>query len=171
MAADTRVIPPGGTRATDAARTGRRTPVPGGFLVLVLVLMVVEAAAVAAITWWVARPAAGPGHAAGDLEYLDLGEIYATLPADAAGQTSRYFRVQVAAGIGGDNRADVRERIEKLRPRIQDEIQSILLKETYPQVRQPEAKKRIAAAILAALNAIVGPGSVHEVALPRYEPQ
>ncbi|MBI3271527.1 MAG: flagellar basal body-associated FliL family protein [Planctomycetes bacterium] len=175
MPADTRpAAAPGAGTGTGAAapRGDGRLPFPPGMLLVVLLLMAIEAAVVALLTKSLVQHSAATGPAlAGDTEYVDLGEIYATLPVDATGQTSRYFRVQVAVGLGKENRVEVRDRIERIRLRIQDEIQSILLKETYPQVRQPEAKKRVAGAILSALIGLLGPGTVQEVVLPKYEPQ
>ncbi len=155
----------------EVVRGGEGAPWTSGYVLLVvLALLLAEGIVVYLVTAYVKAPPREAMLAIEGLEFVDLGEVTATLPLEGT-PTVRYFRIQVACYLSARNREDTRVMLERLKPKLQDEIQSVMMQESYPTVRHPEAKRRVKERIKDLLVRTLGPDRIDEVVLPVYEPQ
>lgn len=158
---------PAPAAAVAAPAAGRLSAVT---IAIIFVLLVAEGFVVFYVTSYVKTPENVEAKPTQNVEFVSLGDVSATLPLEGT-PTARYFRMSVSLYLGTKEQEDTKQRIEQLKPKILDEIQSIMMQESYPTVRHPESKRRIKEKIKDLLLQMLGPDRIGEVALPTYEPQ
>lgn len=142
----------------------------GYTLLVVFLLMLAEGVVVYLVTAYLKAPERESMRGIQEMEFVDLGDVNATLPLEGT-PTVRYFRISVACYLSAVDRDDTRLMLERLKPKLKDEIQSIMMQESYPTVRHPEAKRRVKEKVKDLLVRMLGPDRIDEVVLPMYEPQ
>lgn len=146
-------------------------PMMSGLAILIVFLLLLgEGVVVYLVTSYVQAPKDKTSETMAKLEFVDLGEITTMLSLEGT-TTSRYFRLSVSVYLSETEREETKLMLERLKPKLRDEIQSVMMQESYPNVRHPESKRRIKEKIKDLLVATLGPGRVDEVVLPSYEPQ
>ncbi len=148
--------------------SGRRTST--AMMLVVILLLVGEGVAIYLVTSYVKAPQQESVLGIQGMEFVDFGEMTTTVRMEGA-PTVRYFRLGVAVYLGANDRDMTKQMIEKLKPKIKDEIQTIIMQETYSTLRQVESKRRIKDKIKDLLVQMIGPDRIDEVSLPLYEPQ
>jgi len=171
--AKTKAKPPeAGAKAEDAAaavkdaRAPMMSPLAMGVVFAILFL---EGIVVYVVTSYVKSPSA-TGAAADEIEFVDLGEVAATLPFEGIDK-ARYFRITVAVYLSPRDREETKTLLTRLTPKLKDEIQSLLLQESYPNIRHPESKRRLKEKIKDLVVRMLGPERIDDVVLPVFEPQ
>lgn len=141
-----------------------------GALFLIVLLLVAYTVGVWFLISYVKSPRMEAVKGIQGMEFVDLGELMTTVRVEGT-PTVRYFRISVAVYLSGYDRETTKRMLERLRPKIKDEIQTIMMQETYSTLRQMESKRRIKDKIKDLLVQMLGPDRIDEVALPSYEPQ
>lgn len=149
---------------------GAASMMSGLTILIVFLLLLGEGIVVYVVTSYVQAPKDQTTDTMSRMEFVDLGEITTMLSLEGT-STSRYFRLSVSVYLSDKDREETKLMIERLKPKLRDEIQSVMMQESYPNVRHPESKRRIKDKIKDLLAATLGPGRIDEVVLPSYEPQ
>jgi flagellar basal body-associated protein FliL len=143
---------------------------PTGALVMVAVLLV-EGIAVALIAGYFAKAKnAADVKPLGKVEYFDVGETKVVLPMDERSLTTRTITVGVQLELRPDDKlTETKDALTRMKPKILDKIQMLLLKETCPAIYAADTRERLKNAIKAEVAGLLGdPERVTEVVFTRY---